>query len=392
MLENPQSTSRQPRIASFAPELIDEILHHLVADLEENPALFPGPKAIADYALISRNWRAPVQRRLMSRLLISLGSQAKRVAEGLVKSGLVVHVRFLKIYFGMQYREEPTPDQISTADGVGREHFLALLPHFPALTSLDLVRPTFPHLRPSEIQQLKTSESLYHITSLSISTGVWHRDTDLVHAILGLTPCLTTLSLTPMDWNTILDPNLKGPVELPHLESLKLEGRSFASSLLELGLLTTDTIAQVTDLNWFDGTPNASAQPLLRTMGPSLKKLRYKTYNGGTLDIAAELQSCTVLEHLNLEVYNGISEGLIGQLPPTIDTLTLTDLKTAHKILVPNIASRSPSLKTVTLVGDFYWDHHGERYEENFGRESAQFAEIVKALKDSGVQLVGESD
>ncbi|KAL8281506.1 hypothetical protein RQP46_006190 [Phenoliferia psychrophenolica] len=151
----------QPKIASFAPELIDEILHHLVAGLDEYPTSYSRLKEIGEYSLISQNWQGPVQRRLMRRLVIKSGTQARRVVDGLVASGLGIHVKDLTIRFSKalwHYSEdlidEPTSDQIKAVDAVTSDDFLALLPHFPALISLDLDGTPFTQLGPSEIFDL----------------------------------------------------------------------------------------------------------------------------------------------------------------------------------------------------------------------------------------------
>ncbi|KAL8291341.1 hypothetical protein RQP46_002319 [Phenoliferia psychrophenolica] len=243
MSASPERSPGQPKIASFTPELIDEILHHLAVDLRvdpyDSPTEYPGPKTIENYALVSRNWRGPVQRRLMSRLVIKSGTQAQQVAEGFVASGLDAYVKDLKIQFAEHLWkapndivDEPTSDQIASVDGVTRDHFLALLPHFPALTKLDLDGPLFTQFEPSDIIKLQASPSLSRLTSLRIFTRRWLRDVDLapVYDILILTPSLTTLSLKSYE-----------------SETLELEGAT-ASSMLNLGVLSTDTIARVKEL------------------------------------------------------------------------------------------------------------------------------------------------
>ncbi|KAL8281524.1 hypothetical protein RQP46_006208 [Phenoliferia psychrophenolica] len=397
-MESPQGSPAQPRIASFAAELIDEILHHLVVDLSAYYASdSPKIQQLQAASLISRNWRGPAQRRLMDRLTISSGSHAKRVAEGFVASGLDVYVKELKILFSSNLRErsadtvdEPTSDQITAADGVGRDDFLALLPHFPTLTSLHLYNPTFSHFRPSDIDALRSSFIFPRLTSLHITTGRCHRDTDLVHTVLSLTPSLTTLSLYSDGSGTILPPSSRSPVELPRLKSLSLEGGTYPSSLVQLGILATSTITQVEDLFWSDDdSSNPSAQPLLRIMGSSLKSLGYTTYDGDSRDMAGELQWCTVLERLHLNLANGVPDSLLGSLPPTIHTLTLTDLDTAHELLVNKFASRSPSLKTIKLDAEFLDQDRDEEEEHYAELEIREFKEIVDTLKDTGVELVG---
>ncbi|KAL8281501.1 hypothetical protein RQP46_006185 [Phenoliferia psychrophenolica] len=386
MLENPQGTSGQPKIASFAPELIDEILGHLVA-----ASVFHSRETepLQAASFISRNWRGPAQRRLMERLTISSGSQAKRVAEGFVASGLDVYVKYLTIIFDANMwptsDDEPTLDQITAFDGVGRDHFLALLPHFPTLTSLDLSGPTFAKFRPSDIDALQSSFISPRLTSLYLSTRCWHRDTDLAHTILSLTPSLTTLSLYSDGSDTILPHNSRIPVELPFLKCLDLQGGTYPSSFVDLRLLANSTIARVESLYWCDeGSTSPSANSLLLLMGPTLKSLEYTTYDGDIRNMASELQSCAVLECLDLYLDNEVTENLLEILPRTIHTLTLFELYMAHKILVNNFASRPPALKTLKLDTDF---SNRER-EASMRIETEQLKDIVDTLKNTGVELV----
>ncbi|KAL8276808.1 hypothetical protein RQP46_010739 [Phenoliferia psychrophenolica] len=395
MPPSPQGSSGQPAIASFAPELIDEILHHLVLDLQWplSRTEYPGPKWIQQYSLISRNWRGPVQRRLMRRLVIKSGKQAKLVAEGFVASGLDVYVKDLSIKFecppwnySAGTHKEQTSDQITAVDRVTTDHFLALLPHFPALVKLHLDGPPFAHFQPPDIINLETSKIWLRLTSLHIRTRRGDIDIDRVHAILSLTSSLTMLSLETWEYGSVKYLATRDPITLPHLKILKLEGRAFASSLLDLGLLSTSTIAQVTELFWYDDTSGSSAQPLLRLMGSSLHSLGYMTCDGAGRDMAAELQPCAVLERLDLDVFNGVAEGLLGSLPPTIHTLTFSDLRAAQELLFNNFAARSPSLKTVKLHLDF--EDQYEEEDDSAEIERERFKDIVATLKDTGVELV----
>ncbi|KAL8280490.1 hypothetical protein RQP46_007138 [Phenoliferia psychrophenolica] len=392
MSESAGRSPGPPAIAFFAPELIDEILHHLVAACASDR---PATKPLETASLISRNWRGPAQRRLMEHLTIKSGTQAKRVAEGLAASGLDVYVRNLTIDFGQKLWaspvniiDEPTPDQISAVDGVTRDHFLALLPLFPGLTSLDLEGPPFTHFRDSDIRSLELSTIFPRLTSLHIWTRQWHRDVNLAHDILRLTPSLKTLLLTSDESDTIKSPSLKSPIELPMLENLNLIGGTYPSSLIDLNLLSTSTIAQVKDLYWSDDdSPNPSARPLLQIMGPTLKCLGYTTFDGDR-DMAAELESCTALERLDLAIYNLSTAGLLASIPHTVQTLVFSDIYAARALLVDDFQSRSPTLKTVKLDMDFQHSERGGGWEYDYDDERYDFEEIADTLRDSGVELV----
>ncbi|KAL8276694.1 hypothetical protein RQP46_010873 [Phenoliferia psychrophenolica] len=392
----------QPKIASFAPELIDEILHHLAVDEiepDDSPEDFnPGPKAIADLALISQNWRGPVQRRLMSRIFIKSGTHAKRVAEGLVASDFGVYIKDLTILFTegiliegdgfdgddfAEYVDEPTFAEITAADSVSRDHFLALLPLFPALTSLTLCEPPFSHFGTTDIPLLKASPIFPRLTYLAISSGRWHHDVDLVHDIVCLTPSLTSLTLTSDPSDTSKSPNSKKPITLPFLKTLELLGGTYPTSFINLNLLATRTITQIEYLYCDDGDClKLSANPLLQTMGLTLKRLGYSTWNEEDRDMAVEFHSCTVLEELELYLHEGSYEGLLAHLPPKIHTLTLCDIEDAHELLVDDFKSRSASLKTVRLDCDFCWQDHGPSCEFESERELATGKKLKKALEE----------
>ncbi|KAL8281499.1 hypothetical protein RQP46_006183 [Phenoliferia psychrophenolica] len=312
----------QPKIASFAPELIDEILHHLVADLERSPDLYPGPKGIGEYALVSQNWRGSVQRRLFSRLIITSGTQAERIAEDFVASGLDIYVKDLTIIFSHALVDEPTSDQIKAVDAVTSDDFLALLPHFPALISLQLDGTPFTQLRPSEIVKVQSSPIFPHLTILCIRARNLNRDADLVHAILSSTRSITTLALYSGGDRTDKNPSTRSPVTLPHLQSLILTGRAYVSSFLDLGLLSSDTIAQVERLYWSDDASEySSAHPLLQVLGPTLRFLRYTTFRGGSRDVAAELQSIWKRRTTSSSTTSLTGKGLLKELEEILQEL-----------------------------------------------------------------------
>ncbi|KAL8276720.1 hypothetical protein RQP46_010899 [Phenoliferia psychrophenolica] len=400
MSEIPATAQGQPKIASFAPELIDEILEHLFAALDsELQEREPAPSR-GEYALVSQNWRGPVQRRLVRRLVIESGTQAKQVAEGLVKSGLDTYVRELKIRFADKLwkpyhsginLDEPTSAEINAVDGVSRDDFLALLPLFPALTSLNLDGPPFAHFEGTEMSLLKASPMFPGLTSLSITTRRWHPDVELAHAVLCLTPSLRDLTLISDDnddKNKI--PSRRGPVTLPALRELELRGGLYPSSLVDLDLISLGTLAGITTLDWSDHLPDfdeANIGPIIRTMQSSLKRLYFACFQGIPDDFATDLERCTALEELYLLQLGGVVDlpsGFVEHFPRTVEKLSTYDPFVVHELVI-HFTSRPPALKTIVLLGDFE-ESVGDG--DDYQLELVEFKEIVEGLKDTGVELI----
>ncbi|KAL8286245.1 hypothetical protein RQP46_004733 [Phenoliferia psychrophenolica] len=333
MLDSSGATPCQPRIATLAPELIDEILHHLVVALAQpgfTPASHPGPKSLGPYALISQIWRGPVQRRLMRRFVIKSSAQAERVVEGLVASGLHFYVKDLSIEFLCGERENiiegPSPDDST----IWRARHLALLPTSDRVV---VVLPLF-----------------IAVTSLRLQISI-----------------------------------------SSHFESFELPllNPEFALALIEVGLLSIPTLAQVTELGWFDyESDTGSALPLLKLMGPTLKTLHYETYNGSH-DFLPELQQCTMVEHLTLGLYNVCATNKILQhLPSTTHTLAFTDIHIARDVLV-GVAPVPAALKRI-VMSEVWCDASG--LAGNFEGCRDQLEDVVQACKWEGLELIAHDD
>ncbi|KAL8281527.1 hypothetical protein RQP46_006211 [Phenoliferia psychrophenolica] len=396
-MESPEGSPSQPKIASFAPELIDEILGHLVADLEEYPATCPGPKAIGECALISRNWRGPVQRRLMRRLVIKSGAQAERVAEDVVATGLHVYVRTLVFECTLRLvmrshtpPTEPTDQQIKSADGVSQKHCITLLPLFPNVKTLHLT-PTFTQFRPSDLVVLQSCTALSHLSELWVETQHWQRDVELHHDLISLTPNLSVLSLTSMEDYTPLKSSMRSPIALPRLKTLSVYGGSFASSLTGLALLTPSTLAQITDLTWDNyDTEDASPLSLLQLMGPTLQTLHYTTRESDR-DIVPELQQCIALEDLTLDLMNTCVEYVLPHLPSTTHTVTVMDVVTAHQ-LVADLTAPHATLETLVIERSFEYDTYRSSWETYRKMERDQLREVVQACKLGTLELVADNE
>ncbi|KAL8292245.1 hypothetical protein RQP46_001711 [Phenoliferia psychrophenolica] len=336
MLESSDTTPApgQPQIATFAPELIDEILHHLVVDLTHphKPASHPGPKSLGPYALISRVWRGPVQRRLFRRLVVKSGTQVKRIARGLATSVLRFDVHILSFDFNsevdylLNHSHVPTAAQVNAEDGITRDLFLRILPVFPDVVSVHL-KPTFTHFRSSDLLILESCTLLARLSELRVE--LWFGNVELIRDLLVLTPELSNLSLIS-EQSLPLTFIRKPPVTLPRLRSLELIGSSFASVFVDLALVSTSTIAQINTLTFEDyRCRSSSALFLLELMGTSLKTLSYTTYDDNR-DYVPELQQCLAVERITLNFFNRTAKGLLTHLPSTIHTITVPCIEVAH--------------------------------------------------------------
>ncbi|KAL8278571.1 hypothetical protein RQP46_009063 [Phenoliferia psychrophenolica] len=332
MSDNQDGGHGQPGI-TLAAELIDEILGHLAP----HPLVWSqlSPTAREDLkaaSLVSRAFRGPAQRRLMLRAVIHTGTHAKRLADGLVASGLHVLVKHLEIDFSRRLKpskseDVPTARRLKASDTPTLAHFIALLPLLPNVTTLRLMGPTFPNFRPKDLPILRAAPFLPHLQTLHVAMQDWQTDTNLLHDILSLTPSLTSLSLTSRGY-TPTSPNKRSPVNLPHLETLDLDGATFPSSLADLALLSANTFARIQRIHW---------------------SLDYWTY-APERDMAAELQSCTALQELRLGLFEGSGIGLLHHIPASIQKITFTGLEGARDVLADlSATSRPVGIKKVVL-------------------------------------------
>ncbi|KAL8279953.1 hypothetical protein RQP46_007534 [Phenoliferia psychrophenolica] len=368
----------QPKIASFAPELIDAVIDHL------------GPESLKPYSLISRNWRGPVQRRRMRLLIVKSGTRAEEVADGVIASGLHVYVHTLDLKcwrdrqgYSRRQAQAPTPSEIKDDDGVALNHFLALLPLFPNVRALRL-EPAFTHFYPSALTILRSSEVLPRLSSLHVETNSWFRDVELVHDLLVLTPNISDLSLATGESRGVprLRRNQKPPVVLPRLRSLRVLGAEFAARVTTLALLSPSTIAQITFLAYDDdGSRGDTSIPLLMLAGPTLKTLDYTTF-AGECDLTQELGLCPSVEHIILNLFNGSSERVIQYLPATTHTVTVPNLYAAHSFL-NDIASPPAAPKKVILEEDEAYDYYSDSEEEK-----DRMREVVQACERGQIELV----
>ena len=157
------SSQDQPAIAYFAPELIDNILGHLVALSAPRPQRvrvgekpdqkFLQYRALEALSLTSRIWREQAQRRMMRELVVKSGTQAERLIDGFASTGLQFYVQDLRIG-RFEFGKVPTPREILAADAVSREQFVGLFPLFPHARHLQIVDPTFIHFSPSDFSIL----------------------------------------------------------------------------------------------------------------------------------------------------------------------------------------------------------------------------------------------
>ncbi|KAL8292430.1 hypothetical protein RQP46_001042 [Phenoliferia psychrophenolica] len=158
----------QPKIASFAPELIDEILAHLEVSVEadgpepwsrtQDPSQrSPRIEALQSVSLVSKSWTGLAQIRMMRRLVVKSGTQVASLtvapADSARDARAYVKELTIKGSSGASFRWGPlTPAEIVAVDGVTGDHFIALLSVLKEVTSIELEYPDFTsvYLTPSE--------------------------------------------------------------------------------------------------------------------------------------------------------------------------------------------------------------------------------------------------
>ncbi|KAL8281542.1 hypothetical protein RQP46_006226 [Phenoliferia psychrophenolica] len=366
MPESSAQSSGELKITSFAPELIDEILEHLVATFKHDWRPRRDPKSpqrreLEKCSLISRHWRAPAQRRIFRRLVVKSASQAERV---IAASGLQVYVNELQLEFSsnIPWRlDEPTSDEIKAVDGGTLDHFLALLLiPFTQIKTLR-VEPTFCALSPSEL-----------------------------HSSLASPPFTS-----PRVAGT---PTIMGPVHLPHLKSLVISGFRFPTPFLDLDLLSPQTLEQIISLDWRDeGEPSGnSLEQLLVMVGSTLRCLSYAT--DSDRDVTPVLELASTVEMLSLHLYGSGGRGILKVIPPATHTLTFWELNDARDVLADlTLKSRPAALRTV-VVEEFshYYDLFEDWEEEEYARavkEEADTIEVItSACKAAEVELIMENE
>ncbi|KAL8281376.1 hypothetical protein RQP46_006060 [Phenoliferia psychrophenolica] len=390
---------QQPKIASFPPELIDAILEHL----EPGPPKFaPGPwqadepqpahlHDLKSYSLVCRAWRDPVQRRIFRKLVIRTSAQAARVVDGIVATGLQVHVQTLEIIspgvYGYSFdkeahkadrdrfeiRFEPSYDS-----DAGLEHFLALLLIFPRVNSLT-IEPEFRTFELEGYLRLEASPSLHLLSHLRISMHPSHWSAELVHDFLALTPNLTSLSLRLCAREVHYSPNKKAPVHLPHLSNLEISGDS------DLAFLSSETIDQITSLRWDDNWNGSEGfaweNTLLVLLGPNLRTLWYRL-NSDRRHARDKLDLCLAVEDLTLCTY-GRTTRYLSHVPPSTHTLTLPSVHDADDLLTELTAETRPTaLRTVVLSEQF------EKLNASMTILVPYINEVSMSCKKAGVQLM----
>ncbi|KAL8281414.1 hypothetical protein RQP46_006098 [Phenoliferia psychrophenolica] len=443
-MEAPQDVSKnQPKISSFAPELIDAILGHLHstvnAEVSQVDAKSPSMRKLENYSLISQSWRGPVQRRMMRRLVIKSGSKARTVAEGLAATGLHVHVRDLGIrtsglMFIRRSDNEPRINEINAADGVTASDVLALLAVFPHVASFEL-EPVFTQFRVREAFILYTSPFLLPLTHLRISMPRFQRSVAMIHDLLALTPNITTLSLQFGDRWDNLEPSSMNPIHLPDLTRLKIINHRQSTSFLNLALLSRETITQITDFGWKHENRGTLALCVLgdltaKTRPPSLRTiiLRAPFSPGYLYDTEEELN--LILEDIKISCkeagveligarcpqYSMYSRPLIAHpkialfAPEVIDAIldhVVSSCKTRGvkvleeidlmRVLPPDLAPPPTTLKRIIIESDFGRPHYEEDTDDpetlsvrEMRDESLiwDFEELVFACRRAAIELV----
>ncbi|KAL8281505.1 hypothetical protein RQP46_006189 [Phenoliferia psychrophenolica] len=383
-----------PAIATVAPELIDEILDHLIVALQISPTHNPRPKSLLPYALVSQNWREAVQRRTMSSLVVRTRVHAERVISNYGASGLSSYVKHLKIgcyWFRWQTGEltsdrfdpELNPNEIETANDVARTEVLALLPLFPNVTSFHFT-PPLTSFGADQLVLLQSCALFDQLTSLTVETRCKHSNAvELIRNLLVLAPNLVHLSLISHEKIHPLFPNKYPPVVLPHLQSLDLSGGAFASEFLRLNLLSHATLQQIVQLKCkANRIHNNSIRHLFNLVAPSLRTLDFTASQHDDLtanDFLSALQEFEGLQRMRLHPSERIP-GLLNFLPPTLHTITFPFVQCAGWLL-EDLTLPPVGLKTIRIDGDYS--------QSWLLAELKPLVAVVEACKRGNIKLVG---
>ncbi|KAL8281500.1 hypothetical protein RQP46_006184 [Phenoliferia psychrophenolica] len=394
---DPLMMAPRPAIATFAPELIDEILDHLLVALKASPTAHKVSSPVSSYALISRAWRGPVQRRTMRRLVVKTEEQAERVTSELVARGLNWHVKTLRLGCHKQpwksWHYSPLAKE-PTAPGANcispRDNFLALLPLFPNATRLHL-DPPFTRFRISDHITILTLPPFPQLTSLIVETRRGHHDIELIRSILLLTPNLTHLALISHEKFFVLHTlsHRKYPAVLPHLRTLDLKGGPLASDFVNLHLLSDSTLKRIENFKWkASGYHPESIRSLLKIIAPKLRTLDYTAFKH--LDpleghLVPVLQRCQSLQSMRLQLREAIA-GLLYCLPRTLETIVVPSVEQAHWLL-KELTLPPAGLKNVVIDGDFIWTRGWGLVDE-----SVLLVEVVDACKRGGIVLIATGE
>ncbi|KAL8281502.1 hypothetical protein RQP46_006186 [Phenoliferia psychrophenolica] len=383
-----------PAIATFAPELIDEILDHLIVALQSLPTGYQGPSSLGSYALISQAWRGPVQRRTMRRLVVKTGVQADRVKNELVASEANLLVKTLRLGSRKQpwrsWKDSPRPrdsagSDANRANGISpRDNYLALLPLFPNVTRLHLDHP-ITKFRIPDIIVLQSLPIMHQLTSLTIVTRRGAPDVELVQSLLVRTPNLFHLGIISNERRYIKSRMTlaKRWIVLPHLHSLDLQGGFVAKDLASFHLLSSSTMKQIVNLRW--NTRDGYIRRLIDVLAPNLRTMDYTAeseYDMPEWDFLPALQRCQSLQSLRIKLYEHIP-GLFYLLPPNLESITVPSVEQAHWLL-DGLTSTPAGLKTVTIDGEIAQPEHFW-----FTDEEKSLEEVVEACKRGGIKLLG---
>ncbi|KAK4698654.1 hypothetical protein P7C70_g7619, partial [Phenoliferia sp. Uapishka_3] len=357
-----------PKIATFAPEIIDLILEELVASIIKHtwdPSLVP---ILSSASLLSRAWTGPAQRRLMSELVVTQHPHVQRLlCDGFTESELRLYVKKLSFPEFLDYDPvndmNPCNDSLFDAmDDPTVAPFLNLLPHLPNISMLSIssfkshynvCRP-----RPLPIHLIPTSfYSLQNLRTLRVALD-WQdaheQNLVILHRLLSSAPNLTNFDFaTELSTRSVLPPSKYPPISLPQLRSLYVAERT--TPTLILSLLTPTTISNITDLTWtYLGVKSRSSNlPLCKLVGPTLKRLTYNAPRGMRLrHLDRELGALSVLEELTL--WYDMPE-IFEALPSTLKILHLRDYTKAANLLVdPDHTPEDypPGLHTITIYSE----------------------------------------
>ncbi|KAL8278639.1 hypothetical protein RQP46_008931 [Phenoliferia psychrophenolica] len=361
-----------PLIATFAPELIDRILHHLLIlvaqsrstrlyDDSQRRGVTPptqGLLALKAVSCICRSWAAPARRLILRRLVVDRHSQAAGLLdETFDNGGWGSAVKHLTIEWK---REVVTPQvgggQDVTSEAISADQLTRLLQLLPSLQSLKLDGPPLDYTIPDNIGSLERIESLTIISSARSSY-------QLAHDLVSRTPNLHTLTMadnrrSSSEKNTSKSHFIhtqRQPIHLSNLLTLRLIG-GYGVNLVEQNLLAPSSFSKVSTLHWDSTNTRAIAKytdiivrpsPKLFTLvAPSLRHLSY-TPAGKDPNVTLNLLKCTTLTYL------AIDGGLGYEWPPLLPCLpaTLRVLKIGHVWLAGKIlGGREPLPESLSKV------------------------------------------
>ncbi|KAL8279103.1 hypothetical protein RQP46_008561 [Phenoliferia psychrophenolica] len=363
----------QPRaLLPFPNEVLDDILGHLVTSLPPNSKRHTGKsyqlQALEKVSLVSKQWRAVALRRLVAKLVVRIGTQARAITEFLT-SGDSELVKELIIEGGsFKSKGVPTAAEMGKHDSVTSEDVVALLRHTNHLKILRLHHVDFVHLRRRKFNTLETLSFRSSVETLAIKSPAHDVNLELMTTLIPLFPALHSIVLSlPSEPKT--SPFKSPPSTHALLTSLDLDlyrdGASFATLLPFISTAVPNQIKSLKITGW--NAPDLD--PLMKHVGPGLERLENFFRTG--LDTG--LQFCP---HLKLLIVKSAwtlwgAVRLLQQIPSSVITLRIA-YKHLRLLAALETTPKPSGLLRLEL------DHS---LEENSG-------EMVQSFKTHGLEVI----